>query len=73
MDEKRKKDLQAVAAALIVSDYCSSMRECGDGCIFATRAGEEVLPCGLREICTPAYWSEPGGGYLEQLIKEVTQ
>lgn len=71
MDEKRKKDLQAVAAAVIVSDYCS-MRECGESCIFATRCGEDVLPCGLHDNW-PAYWSEPGGGYLEQLIKEVTQ
>ena len=76
MDGKKKEDLKALTAALIVSDYCRKHGICNEACVFATRVGEEVLPCGLREIYVPENWNSSGydvKGWLDKLIKEVTE
>ena len=76
MNEKKKEDLKALTAALIVSDYCRKRGTCDEGCVFATRNGEEMLPCGLREIDVPEHWNGDRfgiGSWLNSLIKEVLQ
>ena len=72
MDEKRKKDLELVAAALLLRNYCGS-RDCGKECIFTLYHDEPKLPCSLVSEFCPSCWLKVRGGYLEQLIKEVMQ
>lgn len=72
MDEKRKKDRQLVAAALLLRDYCCS-RDCGKECIFTLYHDEPKLPCALASDYCPSCWLKVRDGYLEELIREVTQ
>ena len=74
MDEKKRKALQAIAAAMIVSEYCASWGGCSEECAFATRDKDGVLlPCMLREIDVPEYWNSDHPGLLDAILKEVTQ